>query len=160
MPPRGSTIRVRRSPQTTYRIDVKDDRQKRHSYNYSPLDYRGDYLYEELHETILAPAGAITESALESVGLSVKSRLTQTGQVDSNLPGDPTYQDLAARSENKFRIADNASKQSHPPQNDAPGYNRAHEWLSLPERNSALTKLNRSSALEAWEKCIAPGIRG
>src|SRR3984885_3380612 len=98
---------------------------------------------------------------MDACGLGPDKRANRKGEVlVRHFPGTPTYQDLAACSGNKFRIADNASKQSHPPQNDAPGYNRAHEWLSLPERNSALTKLNRSSALEAWEKCIAPGIRG
>jgi hypothetical protein len=57
VPPGGSTISGRRSPQTSYRIEVQGDGQKRHHRNYGPLNYRGDYFRDrsdELHDIILA----------------------------------------------------------------------------------------------------------
>jgi hypothetical protein len=72
VPPRSSTVSGERPPQTTYRIEVEDDGQERYDYNGSPLEYRGDYLFDgadQSHEAILAPTDTTTESALKSVGL-------------------------------------------------------------------------------------------
>jgi hypothetical protein len=72
LPPRSSTVSSQRPPQTTYRIDVEDDGQERYDYDCSPLEYRGDHLFDgadKSHEAILAPTDTTSESALKSVRL-------------------------------------------------------------------------------------------